>query len=183
MVTRERALLILREAGCSKRVIRHCLAVERTALLIANRIITNGRRLDLDLVSVGGLLHDIGRSKTHGIEHGIEGGRILRGMGLEDLARFAECHIGAGIPAEEAKKLGLPARNFLPRSIEEKVVAYADKLVFGNRVGTYDEALKTFKSDLGPKHPAISRLVRLHNEIQGFMNGNAIRRDVSHSWL
>jgi len=171
MIKREKALRVLREAGCPEKVIQHCLSVERTAISIANRIITNGHSIKLELVSVGGLLHDIGRSKTHGIEHGIEGGRILRSIGLNNLARFAECHIGAGIPADEAKKLGLPAKNFLPRSIEEKVVTYADKLVFRDRVGTYEEVLRNFKADLGPRHPAIVRLAKLHEEIQDMLNG------------
>lgn len=169
MIGRDSALCALHEAGCSESVIHHCLTVERTALSIANRILANGRDIDLQLVSVGGLLHDIGRSRTHTIEHGVEGGKILRQMGLKDLARFAERHIGAGIPAVEAKKLGLPARNFIPRTIEEKVVAYADKLVIRGRRGSYNEALNAFKSELGPRHPAVDRFRRLHDEIQNMM--------------
>ncbi len=169
MIGRDKALRALREARCSEKVIEHCLTVESTALTLANRIRANGRVIDLGLVSVGALLHDIGRSKTHGITHGIEGGKILRKMGLGDLSRFAECHIGAGIPAREAKKIGLPAKNYLPRTLEEKVITYADKLVFGNRAGPYDEALKLFKNDLGLKHPAVERFVRLHREMQSLM--------------
>lgn len=166
MIGRDRALLALQEAGSSESVIRHCLTVERTALLIANRILASGHEIDLQLVSVGGLLHDIGRSRTHTIEHGVEGGKILRKMGLKDLARFAEHHIGAGIPAEEARELGLPARDFIPETIEEKVVAYSDKLVIRSRRVSYKEALRAFKSGLGPKHPAVERFRRLHDEIQ-----------------
>ena len=170
MIGRDKALRALYEAGCSEKVIQHCLTVESTALALANRIRANGHIVDLGLVSVGGLLHDIGRSKTHGITHGAEGGKILRKMGLEDLARFAECHVGAGIPLGEAKKLGLPPRNFMPKTIEEKIVTYADKLVLGGRVEPYDEVLKLFKDDLGSKHPAVDRLIRLHREMQSLMN-------------
>ena len=175
MIGRDRALRALQEAGCSEKVIQHCLTVERTAISIANRILANGHGIDLQLVSVGGLLHDIGRSKTHSIEHGVEGGKILRRMGLKDLARFAERHIGAGIPAGEAKELGLPARDYIPTTLEEKAVAYADKLVIGDKLGPYDEALKLFKTDLGPKHPAVERFMRLHEEIQGLMKGDLAR--------
>ncbi|MFH1821067.1 MAG: TIGR00295 family protein [Methanobacteriota archaeon] len=169
MIGRNRALRALHESGCHERVVRHCLTVERTAISIANRILANGHDIDLQLVSVGGLLHDIGRSKTHGIEHGVEGGKILRIMGLKGLARFAERHIGAGIPAGEARALGLPPRNFIPRTVEEKVVSYADKLAIGSRRGTYREALDLFKSELGPQHPAVDRFRRLHEEIQNLM--------------
>ncbi len=170
VIGRDKALRALQEAGCSEKVIQHCLTVESTALALANRIRANGHVIDLGLVSVGGLLHDIGRSKTHNINHGVEGGKILRKMGLKDLTRFAECHIGAGIPAGEAKKLGLPPKNFMPKTLEEKVVTYADKLVLGDRVGPYDEILKLFKDDLGSRHPAVDRLTRLHQEIEGLMN-------------
>ncbi|MGQ9788171.1 MAG: TIGR00295 family protein [Candidatus Hadarchaeaceae archaeon] len=169
MVDRDEALRALREAGCSKNVVDHCLAVERTALSIAKKISSNGHKIDLQLVSLGGLLHDIGRAKTHGIEHGIEGGKILRKLGLGDLAPFAERHIGSGIPADEAKELGLPARNLVPETIEEKVVTYADKLVNKNKSGTYKQAVEWFKSKLGPEHPALDRFKILHEEIQGLM--------------
>lgn len=169
MIDRDRALRALREAGCSKNVIEHCLAVERTALSIAKKISSNGHKIDLQLVSLGGLLHDIGRAKTHGIEHGIEGGKILRKLGLDDLAPFAEHHIGSGIPADEAKELGLPARDLMPKTLEEKVVTYADKLVTKNKRGTYRQAIEWFKSKLGPNHPALDRFKILHEEIQNLM--------------
>ncbi|MEM3452933.1 MAG: TIGR00295 family protein [Candidatus Hadarchaeum sp.] len=180
MIDRERALSALREAGCSKNVIEHCLAVERTALSIAKKISSNGHKIDLWLVSLGGLLHDIGRSRTHGIEHGIEGGKILRRLGLGDLAPFAERHIGSGIPADEAKELGLPACDFIPKTLEEKVVTYADKLVNKNKRGTYRQALKWFKSNLGPEHPALDRFKRLHEEIQSLMKNKRQFQETAH---
>jgi uncharacterized protein len=82
---------------------------------------------------------------------------------------FAENHLGAGIPANEAKELGLPARNFMPRSLEEKVIAYADKLTMGGRTTSFADAIRFFKSELGIEHPAIQRLERLHAEIQELM--------------
>ncbi|MFQ6130372.1 MAG: TIGR00295 family protein, partial [Candidatus Hadarchaeaceae archaeon] len=146
--------------------IRHSLAVERISLRLARRIRANGHKLDLRLVSLGALLHDIGRARTHGIRHGVEGAKILRGLGLGKFARFAERHLGAGIPAGEARELGLPARDFMPRTLEEKVIAYADKLVMGHRMASYEQALDWFRSELGPKHPALNRFKALHREIQ-----------------
>lgn len=166
MIGRERALHALSSAGCSEQVIQHCLAVEREALEIARKIKANHHTIDLNLVSVGALLHDIGRAKTHGIKHGVIGGQTLREMGLGEFARFAENHLGAGIPAVEAKALGLPARDFVPQTLEEKVVTYADKLAMGSRSTSYDKALEWFKSELGPEHPALERFKKLHLEIE-----------------
>ncbi len=166
MFGRREALRALREVGCSKEVIRHSLAVERISLRLARRIRANGHKLDLKLVSLGALLHDIGRAQTHSIRHGVEGAKILRGLGLSKFARFAECHLGAGIPAGEARELGLPARDFMPRTLEEKVIVYADKLVMGNRMTSYERARDWFKSELGQTHPALDRFKALHADIQ-----------------
>jgi uncharacterized protein len=142
------------------------LAVERKALEIARRVSENGHAVDLDLVGLGAILHDIGRAETHGIEHGIRGAEILRRRGLDKFAGFAENHIGAGIPAGEAKELGLSERDFVPRTLEEKIVAYADKLVVGAGSVSFEEARRQLRAQLGANHPALKRLDALHAEIQ-----------------
>ena len=149
------------------------MVVERAALSIGRKIQARGHKIDLRLVSLGALLHDIGRARTHGITHGVEGGKILREMGLGDFVGFAESHIGAGIPANEAKEIGLSARPFVPKTIEEKVVAYADKLVMGNRRVSYKRAFDMFRDDLGRGHPALKRFEKLHKEIEFLSVGPA----------
>lgn len=169
MTEREKAIIALREAGCSEEVVQHCLTVERTALALARQIVSCEHKVDLRLLSLGALLHDIGRARTHDIRHGVEGAKILRKLSLGKFARFAERHLGAGIPATEAKELGLPARDFVPITIEEKIVTYADKLVMGDHRTSYERAIKWFESELGPEHPAIERFKKLHAEIQALI--------------
>ncbi|TDA32002.1 MAG: TIGR00295 family protein [Hadesarchaea archaeon] len=169
--TREEALSLLREVGCGEGVIRHCLAVERKALELAELVSRNGVKVDRELVGIGALLHDIGRSVTHGIRHGVEGGRILREKGFPELSRFAENHLGAGIPKEEAVELGLPGRDFLPLTVEEKLVTYADKLVEGEEEVGFEGILERFKRELGSTHPALERLRKLHEEIVRMAGG------------
>lgn len=165
MLTREEALNLLREAGCSRRVVEHCLAVAKKAIEIARQIRANGYEVDLKLVELGALLHDVGRARTHDIEHGVEGAQLLRSRGLGELAGFAESHIGAGIPAREAGELGLPVRDFMPQTLEEKIVAYADKLMIGAEDVSYEEAKEQLKAQLGADHPALGRLDALREEI------------------
>jgi len=136
--TPEECIEILKSAGCSDNVIEHCKRVRDVALKIAECTGANKK-----IVEVGALLHDIGRSKTHSIRHGIEGARIARKLGLPDvIVRIIERHLGAGIPKEEAKKLGLPERDFIPRSLEEKVVAHADNLIEYNRIIRVEEEIE-----------------------------------------
>ncbi len=68
------ALNLLKKEGASEKVIKHCIAVSECAVEIASKISKkNNIDVDLNLVETGGLLHDLGRSKTHGIAHGIAG--------------------------------------------------------------------------------------------------------------
>ena len=123
--TYEECILLLKENGCSEEVINHCKAVRDIALKIAEH--TNANR---EIVEAGALLHDIGRSKTHGIRHAIEGVKIAKKLGLSDeLIKIIESHIGAGLSKEEAKKLGLPAKDYNPKTLEEKIVCHADNLI------------------------------------------------------
>jgi len=139
------------------------------ATKIAKKIEKNGHNIDMRSVSIGALLHDIGRAKTHGIEHGVIGAEILREMGLGKFARFAELHIGAGIPAAEAKELGLPAKDFMPQTLEEKIVMYADKRISRKQEISYEEAVKWFKTEFGKDHPSVGRFEALHSEMQKLM--------------
>lgn len=150
---------------------RHCLAVERKAVELAELAEGNGLRVDRELVSLGALLHDVGRAVTHGIRHGVEGGRMLRERNLQELARFAENHLGAGIPREEARELGLPDRDFLPLTVEEKLVAYADKVMEGEEEVEFGRILRRFERELGPGHPALARLRKLHEEVMRMTGG------------
>ena len=121
----EKCIFLLKKSGCSEEVIKHCKCVRDIAVLIAKKA-----NADVHIVELGALLHDIGRSKTHGIDHAIEGVKIAKNYGLSSkLIKIIERHIGAGIPAEVAKKLGLPSKDYIPISIEEKVVCHADNLI------------------------------------------------------
>ncbi|MEO2117998.1 MAG: TIGR00295 family protein [Methanocaldococcus sp.] len=165
----ERALSILKNL-CPENVVEHCLAVSEYAYELALAIKNKGYDVDVELVRLGGLLHDIGRSKTHGIEHGVVGAEILRELGFDEkLALIAERHIGAGITKEEAIELGLPPKDYLPITLEEKIVAHADNLIFGNKRVEIDDVIKKFEKRLGRNHPSIKRIILLNDEINNLL--------------
>lgn len=131
-----------------------------------------GHEVDMKLVEIGGLLHDIGRSRTHEVDHAVVGAEILKEMGMSgELVLIVERHIGAGIPADEAVELGLPERHYLPESIEEKIVAYADKLISGRREVPIEVTIKDFSTKLGEDHLSIDRLWTLHYEMTDLLEG------------
>ena len=160
------ALKLLHESGCSKKVIAHCKAVSALAVKFAKTCKNRGLPVDVNLVEVGALLHDIGRSKTHGITHAVVGVEIAESLNLPpSVISIIGCHIGGGITADEAKKVGLPAKDYLPTTLEEKIVSYADKLIEGQKVVPIEKTLKHFCKKLGKDHPAIDRIISLHEEL------------------
>jgi uncharacterized protein (TIGR00295 family) len=161
-----RCIELLRENGCSEEVINHCKVVRDLAVRIAEK--TN---VNIELVEAGALLHDIGRSKTHGIKHGIEGAKIAREIGLpEHIVKIIERHLGAGIPKDEAVKLGLPNRDYIPKTLEEKIVAHTDNLIDeGKKQPIEKEVEKALKK--GQKQLA-ERLIKLHNELSDICGMN-----------
>ena len=155
----KKCLALLQKVGCSDVVIAHCKAVREVAVRIAVRA-----HADVELVNAGALLHDIGRSRTHGILHGVEGAQIVEELGLpHKIVLIIERHIGAGISKGEAMVLGLPTRDFLPQTLEEKIVAHADNLIDNDRQQPIkQEVAKALKKNQ-KKHA--ERLLLLHREL------------------
>ena len=164
--TRREALSLLVKAGCSPNVVEHCKRVAAFAVKIAEACLKKQPNLNVDLVEISALLHDIGRSRTHSVNHALEGGRVARAFGLPaSVVHAIERHAGGGIPKEEAKKLGWPPRDFVPKTLEEKIVCYADKRVEGRRIVPIEKTVKVYAANLGANHPAIERIWALHHEI------------------
>lgn len=162
---------ILQESGTPADVVAHAEAVERVAAPIALRLEQLGQAIDVDLVVAGALLHDIGRSRTHGLDHAGVGADLLRQRGLpEALCLVVERHTGGGIDADEARQLGLPARDYTPRSIEERVVCAADNLVDGTRRQKVQEELDHLRAR-GLLEVA-AKIERLHQDLSDLARRN-----------
>ncbi|MEN6517841.1 MAG: HDIG domain-containing metalloprotein [Methanospirillum sp.] len=153
---------LLREAGCDEGVVRHCHAVTALALQFAG----GDRLYDRDLLTAGGMLHDIGRSVTHGIGHAQAGAALLRASGWpEAVCRIVERHTGAGLTADECALLGLLPRDCVPVTPEERLVAYADKRLKGDRVVSMERELARSFALL---HRSRRRMYRLWREMDTF---------------
>jgi uncharacterized protein len=161
-------LCLLDTAGCSSRVIVHSIVVCELSLCIANSINSkNPDLVSLTHVKAGALLHDIGRSAFHSIHHACAGAAICRSHELDSkICDIVLHHIGAGLSSSEAQDLGLPPVDYIPVSLEEKIVAHADNLVMGKDIVPFKKRLKRAKKDNLPPI-VIKRMIDLHNEING----------------
>ena len=117
---------------------RHSRDVTRRALQIVDAHPELGA--NRQFVEEAAMLHDIGIVRCdapgiccHGTEpylrHGMIGAAMMREEGYDRHARVCERHTGAGLSAREIEQqnLPLPHRDFLPETIEEKIICYADK--------------------------------------------------------
>jgi len=161
-------ICLLHAAGCSSRVIAHCIVVCELSIAIADSM--NSKTPDLaslNEVEAGALLHDIGRSAMHSIHHACAGAAICRSHRIDlRICDIVLHHIGAGLSSSEAWDLGLPPIDYMPTSLEEKIVAHADNLVMGKKIVPLRKRIKRAKDDNLPP-AAIKRMIDLHNEIEG----------------
>ncbi len=119
-----------------KVLIKHSEAVAQKALKIAKKF----PEVDKNFIYEAAMLHDIGIIFTYipklnpdgkypYIAHGYLGREILEKEGLPKHALVCERHMGVGITKEEIikKNLPLPPRDMIPITLEEKIIAFADK--------------------------------------------------------
>ena len=125
----------------------HSNSVKKKAL----QIISKHPELKCDLIFLenAAMLHDIGVFLTNApsiyctgkepyIKHGILGAKLLRAEGYEEYARICERHTGTGITKEQIieQKLPLPLMDYTPKTIEEKLICYADKFFSKTHLNT-----------------------------------------------
>jgi len=173
---------ILRKAGVLEDDIQHCIKVAQKAIEIAIR---TGAEINMELVSRGALFHDLGKAKTHDMDHGKIGAEIGRELGLpRELTDIMEKHIRGGLTEPEAKELNLPVKDYTLRKLEERIVIYADRLVdiitdgivtISKEIGAeeqFEEILTTIPK-YGKNEVTIQRYLRYHREIQGLIEKEA----------
>ena len=136
--TDRECLEYLIDAGCKKRVIVHCCTVRA----VADEMISRIPAANKDLVVAGALLHDIGRAKDHSIMHAYYGSLMVEEYGLpHELVEIVRKHTGAGLDADDVAEMGLPPGDYMPKTLEEKIVAHADNLVSDNRVVDHNHSV------------------------------------------
>jgi uncharacterized protein len=162
--SREQAIQLLKENNCPTNVRTHCKYVSKLAVETAKSLQKKGFVVDIDLVETGGLLHDLGRSKTHTVNHAVAGAEIAKAAGIpEPVIAIIKRHVGGGITKAEAKELGWPEDNYIPVTLEEKIVSYADKLIeTSKRVPVEDTINKLREKKLVA---AAERVKEIHEEI------------------
>lgn len=202
-------LELLRKEGLHEYKILHSISVANLALKIAQELEKTGHPVDMKTVQAGALLHDVGISKTIddvSPSHAAIGGQIARKYGYsEEVARCIENHEALIANKEEATQVGVETNrnSLLPKTWEEKIVAYADHVVFvvaecGREKDFWEDphclqkAILPYWKDVfkkysagefNSKHPFMQREYEFHQEMKkyvkrGFFEDEEYKREV-----
>jgi uncharacterized protein (TIGR00295 family) len=154
-----------------QKVLAHSKLVQKIAVKIAKDIMDNGYFVDLDFIETASLLHDIGRFKCppntkDSIKHGVEGAEIMLQEKLPHESLVCARHLGAGITKEDIinKKLPLAPEDYVPETIEEKIIAHADNLTAGDKEITIEQSIERFRKEIGEEFA--ERIKKLNEEIE-----------------
>src|SRR5208282_4719842 len=130
----QQALALHRKYGSNDRIVGHCQACAKISKELARRAVERGQRVNEEATFAGALLHDIGRSQIQTVDHGYVGAGIVEKEGVDlVVVEIVRRHVGAGISPEEALTLGFPPGDYIPRTQEQKIVCFADKLLDGDK--------------------------------------------------
>jgi len=204
--SKDAVLKFLREKDLSEGKITHSIYVAELALKISDEVIKDGIQVDKKIVEAGGLLHDVGLSgfgdkdleeeiANPFPEHCVIGAKIASDANFPDIV--VECIESHELWSEsEAKELGFPLPikgDYIPKTWESKIVAYADLVAFITALG-YDlwkdpkaviESSYVYRNrcfekatgkSIGRDHPIIKRVDKFNNEMIKYLNQELIKK-------
>ena len=168
-LSRDASMKLLAEYSREASWTRHCFAVADAAERVGN-ILAKNYPIDCSFVWNSALLHDIGRYITHDpLLHGVEGYKLLSILGHEREAYICASHILFGLNAEEAVQLGLPNRDFMPSTLEEKLIPLIDYLIEYDQPTALDRRFSSLRRRNEGNQFFLSRLDRAQKYASLFM--------------
>ncbi|MBL7055479.1 HDIG domain-containing protein [Candidatus Woesearchaeota archaeon] len=123
--SKEECLKLLVSNETPANVIEHCKAVCKVAEETVDKLISEGFNVNKDLVIAGALLHDIERHKKNHVQVGAD---LVKSLGFPEVAEVISKHSLYEIEEKEFLK-----------TVEEKIVFYADKRVKGPEIVSLQE--------------------------------------------
>jgi uncharacterized protein (TIGR00295 family) len=164
------AMALHRKYGSNERTVAHCQGCARISRLLAEKAAERGNMVNQEAVNAGALLHDIGRSQTQLVNHGFVGAQIWEKEGVDGIVvEIVRRHVGAGISGEEAAKLGFPAGDYIPRTLEQKIVCFADKMLDGDKARPFEQEVQRFVK----KGHDVQRLKKLKEDVDAAVGVDA----------
>lgn len=166
----------IKDEELKRLLITHSRCVAEKALKVADDA-GLGDEADRQFIFDAAMLHDIGvvECDAPGIHcfgtrpyicHGLAGADILKREGIgEAYQRVCERHTGSGISKRQIEelRLPLPPKDYLPETIEEKLICYADKFYSKSSTPEKEKSLERVRASM-ERHgkEALERFEALH---------------------
>lgn len=128
--TKQQCLSILKENKTPSNVIGHSMTVCNFALDLANKLEKKGIEVNKDLVIAASLLHDVERVRDSHIDAGV---KLLKKLGFPEVAEVIKKHTLHRLDESHLK------------TVEEKILFYADKRTKGNKIVSLNERIKSLE--------------------------------------
>ncbi|MCD6479052.1 MAG: HDIG domain-containing protein [Candidatus Diapherotrites archaeon] len=141
---------LLKKHNVPENIVKHSVKVKQFALRIARRLKERGQKVDEKLVIAGALLHDLDKADTlqcNRWKHGMKAYEELKKLGMHSVAEVVRKHVLESILTGELK------------TIEEKIVYYADKRVRGDKIVSLKERFHYLAERYGLKDKEVMRII------------------------
>ncbi len=158
----------------------HCRQVARVAVRLGEALQQAGAPVDLAELEVQALLHDIGRSLTHGPFHGWSGFVLLRSLGRSEAGRGCLTHWLKGRAPEELRQSTHFRDSFIERvyaaidppgwTLADSVLSVADSSVRHSTVVGFEERYRDLYQRYG-QSAWLERACELTSEHAGEIAG------------
>lgn len=150
--TKEECIKILKENNVPANIIAHSQKVCEVAIKVCDALEKRGIGANRDLTIAASLLHDIAKVKEG--DHVLNGSEIVKALGFPEVARIISKHGLAHLEDEE----------YTPKSVEEKIVFYADKRVKHDHIVPVEKRFEYVKENY--KSPNIENEFRFTKKIE-----------------
>ncbi len=154
---------LFKKYNTPEHVIKHCEAVSDTAFRIGEELNKNGCNLDLNLIKVSGLIHDVARTEKH---HETVGADILLNLGFTRESEIVRTHMNYRFG--DIKDIS-----------ETDLVCLGDRLVKEDKYAGIDERIDYLIHKPGENIERTERLINAKIEINNYMR--AIEKKIGKS--
>ena len=147
----EEAYHLLKKEKVPEHIVKHSEKVALVSLFIGCFLKEIDKNIDLHLLTVGALLHDIKKYKSFltGEDHALLGYEYMKKLGYERIGDIIKAHIYLELGSLDA---------FIT---EEEIVHYADKRVMHEKIVSLKERFDDLKKRYGKNEQTILRLESL----------------------
>lgn len=140
---------LLKEYQTPEHVIRHCQAVAKAAVKLAEALNDHGHRFDIDLIRGAALIHDIARVHD---EHWIVGADIADNLGYHDEADIIRVHMNYTMNYDVEKLK------------EVDMVCFGDRVVKEDEYVGLENRMQYVMDKLKDKPEAVARITQKTKE-------------------